>query len=107
MHAWKFAETELCLYSLIDLYHLDFAKYSKPSASVQKRILIVEVREETENIKDQPYTPRSYVNSEMTPIFDQKSMNTNPFGLRLVLSSTYSEKMSSKLNELFGYLPRK
>jgi hypothetical protein len=65
------------------------------------------MRGATEKIKNQSYTPRFYVNNEMTTIFDHRPMGPNPLGLRLVLlRSTYGQKMSSKLSGHFGYLPR-
>ncbi len=108
MHARKFAEIKRCVYPSIDPYHLEnFTGYSKPSASLQKRTFIVQMRGGTEKIKNQPQTPRFYVNNEMTTIFDHRLMGTNPFGLRLVLlRSTYGQKMSSKSSGHFGYFPR-
>jgi hypothetical protein len=49
MHARKFAEMKLRVYKLIDPYHLEnFTGYSKPSASLQKRTFIIQMRGATE-----------------------------------------------------------
>ena len=48
------------------------------------------------------------MSNEMTIIFDHRHMDTNPFGLRLVLlRSTDGQDMSSKSSGHFGYFPRK
>jgi hypothetical protein len=51
MHARKFAEMKLCVYPLIDPYHLEnFTGYSKPSASLQERTSLLK-SEETQKIE--------------------------------------------------------